>query len=90
MEPMSQKSHDQDVQDNNVKLCLLASVKSDDLYSFASVNTRGERRVATKGKCLEILCFRHFAKHCTFEVQSDLSRKKEVLHGINVSVMLEL
>jgi hypothetical protein len=48
------------------------------------------RGVATKGKCLEILCFRHFAKHCTFEVQSDLSRKKEVLRGINVSVMLEL
>ena len=45
MEPMSQKSHDQDVQDKNVKLCLLASVKSDDLYSFESVNTRRECHV---------------------------------------------
>ena len=58
--------------------------------SLSTDETRRVRGVATKGKCLEILCFKHFARHCTFEVQSDLSRKKEVLHGINVSVMLEL
>lgn len=42
------------------------------------------------GEFVEILNFRHFARYFSFAKNGEIGRKKELLNGIEVSVVLHL
>ncbi len=46
--------------------------------------------LSTQETYLEILEFTHFAKVFKFSGQSNFGRKKEISHGVKVSVVMEL
>ena len=43
-----------------------------------------------QGKYIEILCFRHFARHMSFSQNDRKALKKAILDGVNVSVVLDM
>lgn len=57
---------------------------------FSEFITRGDCGFATKTKYVEILCFRHFAKHTVFNAEGDKFRNKEIKNYINVRVVIDV
>ncbi len=45
---------------------------------------------STSGEFVEILKFRHFARYMSFAPTGKQSKKKQILNGIDVSVVLHL
>lgn len=56
----------------------------------ARLNTCGDYRVATKEKLVEILYFRHFAKHFMFTAEGKNSRNKHLKNYFDVSVVVDI
>lgn len=50
----------------------------------------GSRMFTPSGEFVEILNFRHFARYFSFAKNGEIGRKKELLNGIEVSVVLHL
>ena len=50
----------------------------------------GDYRVATKEKLVEILYFRHFAKHFMFTAEGKNSRNKHLKNYFDVSVVVDI
>ena len=44
----------------------------------------------TSGEFVEVLCFRHFARYMSFAPTGKQGRKKQIMDGIEVSVVLHL
>lgn len=57
---------------------------------FHTLNTCGDYRVATKEKLVEILYFRHFAKHFMFTAEGKNSRNKHLKNYFDVSVVVDI
>lgn len=68
----------------------------DDLISIGTiglikaVDTCGDYCVDTKEKLVEILYFRHFAKHFTFTSEGKNSRNKHLKNYFDVSVVIDI
>ena len=48
----------------------------------------GDGLLSTSGEFVEILCFRHFARYMSFAPTGKQGRKKQIMDGIEVSVVL--
>ena len=46
--------------------------------------------LSTSCEFVEVLNFRHFARYMSFSPTSKLGRKKQIMHGIEVSIVLHL
>ena len=49
-----------------------------------------DRMLSTSGEFVEVLCFRHFARYMSFAPTGKQGRKKQIMDGIEVSVVLHL
>lgn len=45
--------------------------------------------MSTKGEFVEILCFRYFARYMSFSRTGKMGKKKQIMNGIEVSVVLD-
>lgn len=59
-------------------------------WLIAGYNTCGDYCVDTKEKLVEILYFRHFAKHFTFTSEGKNSRNKHLKNYFDVSVVIDI
>ena len=50
----------------------------------------GSRVLSTSGEFVEILSFRHFARYMSFTPTGKQGKKKQIMNGIEVSVVLHL
>ena len=50
----------------------------------------GSRVLFTSGEFVEVLNFRHFARHMSFTPTGKQGKKKQIMNGIEVSVVLHL
>ncbi|EDM63363.1 hypothetical protein DORLON_01374 [Dorea longicatena DSM 13814] len=46
--------------------------------------------LSTSGEFVEVLNFRHFARHMSFTPTGKQGKKKQIMNGIEVSVVLHL
>lgn len=66
------------------------SVVVENLVTSSTHATCGECHMSTKGEFVEILEFTHFATVFKFKRKANFGRKKEISHGVKVSVVMEL
>ncbi|HPZ93249.1 MAG TPA: hypothetical protein PK192_09090 [Bacillota bacterium] len=67
--------------------------KSDEnkgLYSYSADDTCGDYSSNTKSRFLEVLNFRHFYQHYTFDPVDDLARNKQIKDYIMVAVVFRV
>lgn len=50
----------------------------------------GSRVLSTSGEFVEVLNFRHFARYMSFTPTGKQGKKKQIMNGIEVSVVLHL
>jgi len=50
----------------------------------------GSRVLFTSGEFVEVLNFRHFARYMSFKPTGKQGKKKQIMNGIEVSVVLHL
>ena len=50
----------------------------------------GDRLLSTSGEFVEVLNFRHFARYMSFAPTGKQGRKKQIMDGIEVSVVLHV
>lgn len=72
------------------KMCSSDGNVVGEMCSPADADTRGDYRVATKEKLVEILYFRHFAKHFMFTAEGKNSRNKHLKNYFDVSVVVDI
>ena len=58
--------------------------------SSQSHDACGSRVLFTSGEFVEVLNFRHFARHMSFTPTGKQGKKKQIMNGIEVSVVLHL
>ena len=83
------------VQTKNVKeqeenMYSSSSDTTEELCSSSTTDTCGDYCVDTKEKLVEILYFRHFAKHFTFTSEGKNSRNKHLKNYFDVSVVIDI
>lgn len=86
---------DDNVQTDNVKeqeenVYSSSSDTTEELCSYSTTDACGDYRVATKEKLVEILYFRHFAKHFMFTAEGKNSRNKHLKNYFDVSVVVDI
>lgn len=86
---------DDNVQTDNVKeqeenMYSSSSDTTEELCSFRATDTCGSRVLSTSGEFVEALRFRHFARYMSFTPTGKQGRKKQIMNGIEVSVVLHL
>ena len=57
---------------------------------FATDGACGSRVLSTSGEFVEVLNFRHFARYMSFKPTGKQGKKKQIMNGIEVSVVLHL
>lgn len=72
------------------KMCSLSVGETGEMCSPASADTCGDGMLSTSGEFVEILRFRHFARYMSFAPTGKQGKKKQILNGIDVSVVLHL
>ena len=55
-----------------------------------NIDACGDGMLSTSGEFVEVLCFRHFARYMSFAPTGKQGRKKQIMDGIEVSVVLHL
>ena len=58
--------------------------------SILSDRACGDRLLSTSGEFVEVLNFRHFARYMSFAPTGKQGRKKQIMDGIEVSVVLHV
>ena len=71
-------------------MCSDVSDKVKDVYSNVSDYTCGDGMLSTSGEFVEVLNFRHFARYMSFVPTGKQGRKKQIMDGIEVSVVLHV
>lgn len=72
------------------KMCSSDGNVVGEMCSPADTDTCRDDMFNTSEKFLEILCFRHFARHVEFSRTRKNGRKKQVVDSIEVSVILHM
>ncbi len=75
---------------NNEKMYSLRGDEVGEMCSPEGDDTRGSRVLSTSGEFVEILSFRHFARYMSFTPTGKQGKKKQIMNGIEVSVVLHL
>lgn len=75
---------------NNEKMYSLRGDEVGEMCSPEGDDTCGDYCVDTKEKLVEILYFRHFAKHFTFTSEGKNSRNKHLKNYFDVSVVIDI
>ena len=76
--------------DKTKELCSHIADEVKGVCSFVSDNTCGSRVLSTSGEFVEVLNFRHFARYMSFTPTGKQGKKKQIMNGIEVSVVLHL
>lgn len=76
--------------ESDEELCSSSSDSAEELYSSSTTDACGDYCVDTKEKLVEILYFRHFAKHFTFTSEGKNSRNKHLKNYFDVSVVIDI
>lgn len=81
-----------DILDRNEteKMCSLVGNEAGEMCSPADTDTCGSRVLSTSGEFVEVLNFRHFARYMSFTPTGKQGKKKQIMNGIEVSVVLHL
>lgn len=74
--------------DNN--MCSFEEHEAENVCSNKDAVACGDYCVDTKEKLVEILYFRHFAKHFTFTSEGKNSRNKHLKNYFDVSVVIDI
>ena len=77
-------------QEHDEELCFSSSDTTEELYSSSAPDTCGSRVLSTSGEFVEALRFRHFARYMSFTPTGKQGKKKQIMNGIEVSVVLHL
>ena len=72
------------------KMCSLNGNEAGEMCSPADADTCGSRVLSTSGEFVEVLNFRHFARYMSFTPTGKQGKKKQIMNGIEVSVVLHL
>lgn len=72
------------------KMCSLNGNEAGEMCSPADADTRRDLCVATTKSYVEILNFRHFAKHFVFSPEGKNSRDKHLKNYFDVSVVVDI
>lgn len=72
------------------KMCSSDGNVVGEMCSPADADTCGSRVLSTSGEFVEILSFRHFARYMSFTPTGKQGKKKQIMNGIEVSVVLHL
>ena len=75
---------------NDVKLCSYTSDEAEKLCLHSSSDTCGDYCVDTKENLVEILYFRHFAKHFMFTSEGEKIRNKHLKNYFDVLVVVDI
>ena len=59
-------------------------------HQSARIEPCGSRVLSTSGEFVEVLNFRHFARYMSFTPTGKQGKKKQIMNGIEVSVVLHL
>ena len=70
--------------------CILSYIKSDVYWYVFRYEACGDYGVDTKEKLVEVLYFRHFAKHFMFTSESEKIRNKHLKNYFDVSVIVDI
>ena len=87
---MQEKEKDKKRKQSDKKMCSFGSITAGKMYSLSEYGACGDDMFNTSEKFLEILCFRHFARHVEFSRTRKNGRKKQVVDSIEVSVILHM
>ena len=72
------------------KMCSSDGNVVGEMCSPADADTCGSRVLSTSGEFVEVLNFRHFARYMSFTSTGKQGKKKQIMNGIEVSVVLHL
>lgn len=75
---------------NDNDMCSFSGHEAEDMCFNCGDHTCGDYCVDTKEKLVEILYFRHFAKHFTFTSEGKNSRNKHLKNYFDVSVVIDI
>lgn len=75
---------------DGTEMCSSGADVAVEMCSPESHDTCGDYCVDTKEKLVEILYFRHFAKHFTFTSEGKNSRNKHLKNYFDVSVVIDI
>ena len=76
--------------DAELSLCSCESDVVDETCSLGGNDTCGDYCVDTKEKLVEVLYFRHFAKHFMFTSEGEKIRNKHLKNYFDVSVVVDI
>ena len=76
--------------ESDEELCFSSSDSAEELYSSSTTDACGSRVLSTSGEFVEVLNFRHFARYMSFKPTGKQGKKKQIMNGIEVSVVLHL
>lgn len=74
----------------NTEMCSSACDVAMETCSSECHDTCGSRVLSTSGEFVEVLNFRHFARYMSFTPTGKQGKKKQIMNGIEVSVVLHL
>ena len=72
------------------KMCSSDGNVVGEMCSPADTDACGDRVLSTSGEFVEVLNFRHFARYMSFTPTGKQGKKKQIMNGIEVSVVLHL
>ena len=72
------------------KMCSSDGNVVGEMCSPADADTCGSRVLSTSSKFVEALRFRHFARYMSFTPTGKQGKKKQIMNGIEMSVVLHL
>lgn len=80
----------EDLLNNGENNCSFTEDEVDIMCSKDGDDACGSRVLSTSGEFVEVLNFRHFARYMSFTPTGKQGKKKQIMNGIEVSVVLHL
>ena len=80
----------EDLLNNGENNCSFTEDEVDIMCSKDGDAACGSRVLSTSGEFVEVLNFRHFARYMSFKPTGKQGKKKQIMNGIEVSVVLHL
>ncbi|NSD06276.1 hypothetical protein G4355_11690 [Dorea longicatena] len=75
---------------NDKDVCSFEEHEAENVCSNKDAVACGSRVLSTSGEFVEVLNFRHFARYMSFTPTGKQGKKKQIMNGIEVSVVLHL
>lgn len=75
---------------NDKDVCSFEEHEAENVCSNKDAVACGSRVLSTSDEFVEVLNFRHFARYMSFTPTGKQGKKKQIMNGIEVSVVLHL